>query len=332
MKWVMKEPKRGDMIRVGLGSIYHFGIFVSEDEVIQFGLAPSQRGLMRDSEVEVLASDIDAFLAGGFLEVCEFDRKERKKHRKPDEVVACARQRLGERGYHILYNNCEHFANECLSGEHICHQADDVREMFRRLPVVDVYTATIPEREEMPPLSCALRQAEIDGVTNAEVRRQKYFVWKLLEYALERSFGLKSATLAFDKEGGRYFCDKAFFSLSHSGNVVAVAVSRDRVGVDVERVSDRDTDRLAQRVFTAEEAAQYAALPEAEKVRFFFRAWTMKEALFKAAHKDGFVPTEYDSLHGDAKNFEQTVDGAAHFLSVATATPERIRLYENVKL
>ena len=46
----------------------------------------------------MLSSDIDTFLAGGFLEVCEFDRKERKKNRAPDEVVNYARSKLGMRG------------------------------------------------------------------------------------------------------------------------------------------------------------------------------------------------------------------------------------------
>ncbi len=332
MKWVMKEPKRGDMIRVALGSIYHFGIFVSEDEVIQFGLAPSLRALIPDNKVEVLASDIDAFLAGGFLEVCEFDRKERKKHRKPDEVVEYARKRLGEKGYHILYNNCEHFANECLSGEHISHQADDVREMFRRIPVVDVYLAAIPQKAEMPPLSCALRQEEILGVSNAIVRREKYFVWRLLEYALERSFGLKSKDVSFQKEGTRYFCDKAFFSLSHGGGVLAVAVSRHKVGVDLEKVVDRDTAILAQKVFTPGEKTAYEALPEEEKTPFFFRAWTAKESLFKAAHIKTFIPTDFDTLTEPVKSFEKTINGEKFILSVATKHPEKIRLYENVTL
>ena len=104
MKWVMKEPSFGDMIRVELGGIYHVGIYVSDDEVIQFGLAPSQRVTLRDSEVEVLSSDIDRFLVGGFLEVCEFDKKEKKKNRKPADVVKFARSRLGMRGYNIIYN------------------------------------------------------------------------------------------------------------------------------------------------------------------------------------------------------------------------------------
>ncbi len=332
MKWVMKDPKPGDMIRVGLGSIYHFGIFVSEEEVIQFGLAPSVRALIPDSQVEVLSSDIDTFLAGGFLEVCEFDRKERKKHRKSHEVITCARKRLGEKGYHILYNNCEHFANECLSGEHICHQADDVREMFRRLPVVDVYIATIPEGENMPPLSCTLRQREIDGISNEKVRREKYYAWKLLEYAFERSFGLKGNDLSFRKEGDIWLCDKGFFSLSHGDGVLAVAVSRDKVGVDLEKSIPRNIESFVDRVFNSEELKEYESLSEAEKPQFFFRAWTGKEALFKAEHKATFCPVEYDSLNGAVKSFEKIIDGQMFSLSVATKTPERIRLYENITL
>jgi len=332
MKWVMKEPKSGDMIRVGLGAIHHYGIFVSEDEVIQFGLAPNSRHLLPDSEVEVLASDIDTFLAGGFLEVAEFDRKERKGHRKPKEVIAAARSRLGERGYNIIYNNCEHFVNECVSGQHICSQTDTVRAMFRNLPVVDVYLAQMPADGEMPPLSCALRQQDIDGVSNPELRRQKYYVWRLLEYALQRSFGFKEGDVTFRKEGERYLCDRAYFSLSHSDTALAVAVSRDTVGVDVERVTARDTDRLTRRVLTPAEAEAYDALPAEERAAFFFRAWTAKEALFKAAGKDVFVPAELDTLQGNVKSYEKTVGGETVYLSVATKTVERIRLYENIPL
>ena len=67
MHWTMKDPAMGDMIRVELGGIYHYGIYVSDDEVIQFGLAPNRRVLLQDSQVQVLASDIDTFLAFGPL-------------------------------------------------------------------------------------------------------------------------------------------------------------------------------------------------------------------------------------------------------------------------
>lgn len=131
MRWLLSEPRYGDMIRVKSGTIYHYGIYVSDAEVIQFGLAPAARPALKDSEVEVLATDIDTFLGGQFLEVAEFDRKEKKTHPTPEEAVAKARARMGEKGYHILYNNCEHFAHECVSGKHYSEQVDGVRDLFR---------------------------------------------------------------------------------------------------------------------------------------------------------------------------------------------------------
>ena len=333
MKWIMKEPKRGDMIRVASGSIYHFGIYVSDDEVIQFGLAPSQRAVLRDSEVEVLSSDIYTFLAGGFLEVCEFDRKERKKNRKPDEVIAYARSKIGMRGYNIIYNNCEHFANECISGKPSCEQADRVREMFRNMPVVDVYLAPLPEKDIGEPLACPVRQADIDAVSNDRVKREKYYVWKLFEYGLMRSLGIKIEDLTFTKDAsGRYMTDRVEFSLSHSKDALAVAVSRAPVGVDIEDMDTPCREGMPRRFMTDSEYEKYESLSCDEKQRFFVTTWTAKEALFKASHKDVFVATDIDSNNALLKSYEKSVGGREFSLSVATATPERIRIYENIVL
>ena len=67
MKWLLTEPRYGDMIRVKSGTVYHYGVYVSDDEVIQFGLAPAARPALKDSEVEVLSTDIDTFLSGQFF-------------------------------------------------------------------------------------------------------------------------------------------------------------------------------------------------------------------------------------------------------------------------
>ena len=136
MKWELIEPSRGDIIRIKAGNIYHYGVYVSDTEVIQFGVAPNRRGAaMTDSQVEVLSTDIEAFLNGEFLEVGVLDRKELKSRVPVEKTVEMARGRIGERGYNILYNNCEHFATECVLGERKCDQADSVpRHGFRRTP------------------------------------------------------------------------------------------------------------------------------------------------------------------------------------------------------
>ena len=43
-----------------------------------------------------------------------------------------ARQRIGESGYNILHNNCEHFVNECVFGEKRSAFLQDVREKLRK--------------------------------------------------------------------------------------------------------------------------------------------------------------------------------------------------------
>ena len=130
MKWTFNEVKPGDMIRICLGDFYHYGIYVSDDEIIQFG-PPPVTILRKDDELEVCVTDIEGFCCGKFLEVGEPERKERKECRRPEDIIAFARSRIGEKGYNILYNNCEHFAYECVFGRKCCSQTDVIRKQWR---------------------------------------------------------------------------------------------------------------------------------------------------------------------------------------------------------
>ena len=333
MKWSFIEPSYGDMIRVSAGTIYHFGIYVSDDEVIQFGLPPSRRGAQPDSEIEVMSASIDDFLAGGFLEVCEFDKKEKKKNRKPDEIVKYARSKIGTRGYHILYNNCEHFANECVTGVHICRQAEDVRELFKNLPIVDVYIAALPKDVPIGKLDCKKRMDEIDSISNDKVKREKYFVWKLLCYALERSFGKRGKKLDFKKESnGAWSVSDVKISISHSENALAVAVSRGAVGIDIERIYTPRADRMAEYIMTDDELAEFSLVPDEQKEERLIEIWTAKEAIFKSKNLDRFIPKEHSILLSSHRTNSITIDGEKYLWSIATNTPEIIRIFKDIDL
>lgn len=132
MRWLTVEPACGSMIRVQAGSIHHYGVYLSHDEVIQFGLAPNRRPDQKDADVRVLATSLTDFQNGEVLETAVFTPEESADHPTPAEAIATARRRLGEDGYHILYNNCEHFANECVTGKHYSEQVEGVREIMRR--------------------------------------------------------------------------------------------------------------------------------------------------------------------------------------------------------
>ena len=130
MQWTENAPAYGDMIRTKVQFYHHYGIFVSEDQVIQFGLPDDP--MRAADQIKVIETDIQTFLMGGELEVAVMDREERKTMFPPDEIVDRARQRLGESGYDILHNNCEHFVNECVFGNHTSGFLQSVREKLRK--------------------------------------------------------------------------------------------------------------------------------------------------------------------------------------------------------
>ncbi len=133
MKWRPDIPKAGDMIRVAVGSIYHYGIYVSDDEVIQFGAPPTDLFTRRDSEIKVIATDIDFFSAGKIPERAISETREEKKRFSNEKTVELARSRVGEGGYSIIHNNCEHFVYECVYGKRYSHYESEMRKRWREL-------------------------------------------------------------------------------------------------------------------------------------------------------------------------------------------------------
>ncbi len=131
MKWRPDIPESGDMIRVAVGSIYHYGIYVSDDEIIQFGAPPVDLLTRRDSDITVISTDIDAFSVGRIPEKAIAETREEKKRFSPAKTVETARALLGEGGYSIIHNNCEHFAYECVYGKKYSHYEDEMRKRWR---------------------------------------------------------------------------------------------------------------------------------------------------------------------------------------------------------
>lgn len=327
MKWELTQPQTGDMIRVKVGPLYHYGIYASDEEIIQFGPNPALRVGLPDSQLAVCVTDIDDFLCGEFLEVRIPDRKERKRQFSAKKTLEIARSRIGETGYHILHNNCEHFANECITGAHISAQTEGLRRQFADLRPVEVYTAPIPDGE-LGQVLPALRQEQMENTTHPGLKRQRYFVWKLLEIALKRSFGYEMKDLHFSRDdGGKWTCRECFFSLSHSDGAVAVAVSRKPVGVDLECADHQTKPGLAEKILTDGERL----LPREDENRFLLEMWCAKESLFKAGSDKSFQPQKISALSG-VKTETVQIGEKEYVLSVAGENIQNIRFYHNIVL
>ncbi|MCL4561257.1 MAG: 4'-phosphopantetheinyl transferase superfamily protein [Chloroflexi bacterium] len=99
-----------------------------------------------------------------------------------------------------------------------------------------------------------------------------------------------------------------FFNVSHSGQMIAIAFSRNHpLGIDVEAIrSLPDAQKLAERYFFPREAEILKRLPSEEQGRFFFDCWVHKEAYMKALGK-GFALS--------LRSFEVTDEQTQPFIS-----------------
>lgn len=132
MKWVVRDGKLGDMVRVHVNSqLDHYGVYISDDEVIQFGLNPSLRIGASEEDCKVCATTIDEFRNGAYPEFADLSMKEKFQRFKVSKIVETARGRLGEGGYNILLNNCEHFAYECIFGKKYSSQSELVKQLIK---------------------------------------------------------------------------------------------------------------------------------------------------------------------------------------------------------
>lgn len=293
MIWWQSECTYGDMIRVSFGNFYHYGIFVSDDEIIQFGLPPTEGLLNRKfDEISVCVTDIDTFSMGKMVEVASLEKGDPFKRLSPSKTVSRARKCIGEKGYDILHNNCEHFARYCYLGEKRCEVTEQVIDSWKKKSKCDIYFSKIPQNILISEVIPAERNHEILGVHNEDLRLEKYWGWKTLEYALFRSFGYKLADLVFSKsKNGKWLCDKCFFSISHSNGYVAVAVSNREVGIDMEEKTafrEKCTDEaflkgIEARIVSRKDASSQTPME-------LLKLWTQKESLFKRKSKKDFDP------------------------------------------
>lgn len=101
---------KGDHLYVSRGSYFHHGIDCGDGTVIHY------------REGESITRSSEAFFAlGETIRV--------KPYHNSDSaalVLERAASRLGERDYHLVFNNCEHFAAWCKTGKHRSHQVENV--------------------------------------------------------------------------------------------------------------------------------------------------------------------------------------------------------------
>jgi len=105
---------------IGLNTYQHYGVYIGNGNVIHF--APLEGQEISAENGIIHETTLDKFLNGRALQI------------EPNinimfteyEIIQRAMSRIGEKGYNLFTNNCEHFARWCVTGEHISYQINNI--------------------------------------------------------------------------------------------------------------------------------------------------------------------------------------------------------------
>lgn len=103
-----------------------------------------------------------------------------------------------------------------------------------------------------------------------------------VRYLICNKYHLQNSELRFtkNKHGKPYLLNNknVFYNISHTNNAFVVALSKEKIGVDIEKIRNIDL-KIANRFFT--ELEQKYILSSDYKTKAFFELWTKKEAFLK---------------------------------------------------
>lgn len=192
----------------------------------------------------------------------------------------------------------------------------------------DVYVERIPDDLVIEKVYPNERNEEIENSDSEKVRKERFFVWKLLEYAINKTFNLKKENLHFEKqESGKWTCKECYFSLSHSHGAVAVAVSNSLVGVGIE-LFEKPKEKAIESRLTPSEKAELEKIDAENRWKYLITAWSKKESFFKAKGKGEFFPSKIDTKKNQIDSKIVVVGEKEYVLSICFEN-ENINYHES---
>jgi len=95
------------------------------------------------------------------------------------------------------------------------------------------------------------------------------------------------------------------FNISHTHNSIAVAFSNSEIGVDIEKIRERDL-QIIQRIFSLQEREYILSADNQDMA--FYEIWTRKEAYIKYLGKSLFILLKsFDTMNNEINKIIKTV-------------------------
>ena len=146
------QVQAGDVLRVNRGLYSHYGVYAGNNQVIHYTGATGPNdfnGIVRETSLEEFLNGAEKFNVCKFPEHPPMNLITRNSGRlfqlwqliknvqlagyklySPEETVRRARSKLGEGGYNLALNNCEHFAVWCKTGVKSSSQVNAILDLI----------------------------------------------------------------------------------------------------------------------------------------------------------------------------------------------------------
>lgn len=155
---------------------------------------------------------------------------------------------------------------------------------------------------------------EYDGSAASLSKLESDCAKRILTAMLCDKLDCRAEKLHFEKgERGKPFLrnNPCFFSVSHSGGFVAVAVADEEIGIDIETIKQR-RQSVEKRVFNESEIKLIDESADCDEA--FYRLWTLKESYLKAIGT-GFNSNAREICFSSLGNFLQANKDGFEFKS-----------------
>ncbi len=182
---------------------------------------------------------------------------------------------------------------------------------------IKLYLAELPSTDVFGEVLPVERNEEILACSDKKVKREKYFVWKLMEKVLFDFHGITDLALAKRNPSGKWEGLGVHFSLSHSKKLLAVAVSDSVVGVDVQVERPLKNQGVIEKVFSELERGEFDKLDDEFRDVEIIKAWTKKESVFKMLGESNFLKIAKDLDITNARTFDFELNDEKYYLSVS---------------
>jgi phosphopantetheinyl transferase len=124
-------------------------------------------------------------------------------------------------------------------------------------------------------------------------RKREFIAVRIL---MQEIFG--GSTILYSNIGSPYLKNGNYISISHANNVVGIAISESKVGLDLEPVNDK-VHRVKHKFLSHTEKEKFNTTNTLDLIRI----WSAKEALYKLSGEKGLIFSENLILRGQQSDF-----------------------------